>query len=212
MRRIVAWVVVYATAMAFVEAAVVVYLRALGHGGPFIGQALPVLTRNIIAIEVVREGATLVMLVALGALAGRHRWERFLFFWLAFALWDLGYYGWLWVLSGWPPSLLTWDVLFLIPVPWTAPVLAPVLVSSGMVAAVAAALRLHAAGRRLASGGLLIAGLAFGGVLMFVSFVIDYRTAIAGQEPERFRWALFLAGFAICCGVFLAGVRKAGRA
>jgi hypothetical protein len=43
-----------------------------------------------------------------------------------FGIWDLFYYVWLKVCLGWPSSLLTWDVLFLIPVPWVGPVLAPV--------------------------------------------------------------------------------------
>src|SRR5207247_11339685 len=75
-----------------------------------------------------------LMLVAVAALAPRTAWEGFLYLALAFGLWDIFYYVWLWVFIGWPPSLFTWDVLFLIPVPWLGPVLAPVIVRLCLVA------------------------------------------------------------------------------
>src|SRR5215203_4142390 len=80
-----------------------------------------------------REVATLVMLLGVAMLAGTERWDRFLAFCVTFGVWYLFYYVWLWLLLGWPPSLLTWDVLFLIPVPWIGPVLAPAVVSSALV-------------------------------------------------------------------------------
>src|SRR5882672_5956538 len=86
------------------------------------------------------------MLLAVAMLASEDRWERFLVFSLAFGIWDICYYAWLWVFIGWPPSLLTWDVLFLIPVPWLAPVLAPLIVSACLVAGALWGLTLHARG------------------------------------------------------------------
>src|SRR5262245_45115860 len=129
-----AWVASYAVAMAVVEAAVVVYLRAIAPAEGPLAVLQTVLPQPIIPVELVREAATLVMLVAVAFLAGTNPWQRFLYFALAFGVWDLFYYIWLRVFIGWPPSLLTWDVLFLIPVPWIAPVLAPMLVSIGLIA------------------------------------------------------------------------------
>ena len=133
MKRTTLWVVVYAIAMAFVEAAVVVYLRQiLAPGDPTVSTP----TTGVSAIPVVeafREAATIVMLLAVGVLAGGDTWERFLWFSCAFGIWDIFYYVWLRVLIGWPVSVFSWDVLFLIPVPWTAPVLAPVIISLGLV-------------------------------------------------------------------------------
>src|SRR5688572_7090718 len=120
--------------MAAVESAVVVYLRALHRGATPASVLAIQLPDHILAVEVARELATLVMLVAVGALAARGAWERFLYVALAFSVWDIFYYVWLWVFIGWPPSLLTWDVLFLIPVPWVGPVIAPVIVSICLVA------------------------------------------------------------------------------
>jgi hypothetical protein len=207
MKRVVSWMVVFAIAMAFVEAAVVVYLRVLTHGGPFVQEGAAILPPHLLAIEVAREAATLVMLVAAGFLAGRDRWEGGLLFWLAFAVWDIAYYGWLWVLIGWPRSLFEWDVLFLIPVPWTGPVLAPVLVSLGLIAGVAALLRVRAKGGRPAVGPWNVAAILAGALVIFSSFTLDFRTALFGRPPDRYHWELFGAGFLIA-GL---GVRRAAR-
>jgi hypothetical protein len=77
-----------------------------------------------------REAATIVMLVVIAWLAGTTWVERGVFFLWTFAFWDLFYYVSLYILIKWPPSLRTTDVLFLIPVPWIAPVWFPVAVSS----------------------------------------------------------------------------------
>src|SRR3954464_7934186 len=130
-RRIL-WLAVFAVAMAYVESAVVVYLRAIyyPHGFAF---PLALMPSDMVAIEIGREAATLVMLLGVATLAGVDGWDRILMFCIAFGVWDIAYYVWLWVFLRWPPSLLTWDVLFLIPVPWVGPVVAPVIVSVVMI-------------------------------------------------------------------------------
>jgi hypothetical protein len=87
-------------------------------------------------IEVSREAATVVMLGSASSLAAatvRERWALFL--WM-FAFWDVFYHAGLWLFIGWPPSLLTADVLFLIPTPWLAQVWFPLLVTLTSIAAV----------------------------------------------------------------------------
>src|SRR5262249_11432284 len=116
-RRRLVWLVLYAVAMAYVEAAVVVYLRGIYYPQGF-SFPIVIIPDSMAAIEVGREAATLIMLAGVSALAGADRWERFLFFSVAFGCWDIGYYLWLRLFIGWPLSLLTWDILFLIPVPW----------------------------------------------------------------------------------------------
>lgn len=188
-RRI--WVGVYALAMALVEAAVVVYLRALHPEPASMSVLVTVLPVRLVGIEVAREAATLVMLLGVAMLAGRDRWERFLYFCLAFGIWDLGYYGWLWVMIRWPHSLFTWDVLFLIPVPWLAPVLAPVIVSVGLVAG--SWLFLGRATKPQVPRW--VWGLAgVGVVLVLLSFTLDYRYVLMQVEPQGFRWGLFGVG------------------
>ncbi len=197
------WVALYATAMAAVESAVVVYLRAL-HPPP--DAPLTVLLHEIpahlVPIEVGREAATLVMIVAVAAIAARNLREAFLYFALAFGIWDLFYYIWLWVFIGWPPSLLTWDVLFLIPVPWLGPVIAPVIVSLCLVAGSLWLLARPALQLSRPAGALAI----LGGVLVLLSFTVDYRYALMRTDPPRFRWELFGTGIVLpLAGV--AGVR-----
>jgi hypothetical protein len=130
-------VAVYAVAMAVVEAMVVVYLRRL-----FTLQYAAVFTqghftfpRAYLRYEQVREGATIVMLLAVGYLAGRGLWQKLAYFLLAFGIWDIGYYVVLKIVLHWPASLGTRDLLFLSPREWWAPVWEPVLVSCVFIAA-----------------------------------------------------------------------------
>ena len=127
-------VVAYALAMGWVEAAVVYYLRTMVNRiEPYQLNPLP-LMGGFGRAELVREAATLVMLLAVGILAGKSWRTRFGFSALAFGIWDISYYAFLKVLCGWPHSLFDWDILFLLPLPWWGPVLAPVLISLLMIA------------------------------------------------------------------------------
>lgn len=147
-RRTLAVAGAFGVAFGFVEAAVVAYLRvAIGvipWGGGVVEDPPPLqqIPQQLLGIEVVREAATIVMLVSvalLGARRARERWAMFLY---VFAVWDLAYYAGLRLAIGWPRSLLADDILFLIPVPWMSDVWYPVLVSSLSVLAVACASRL----------------------------------------------------------------------
>ena len=127
------FIVIYATAMAWVEAAVVVYLRTLlDRIQPFQRTPLPHLA-NFGSTELIREAATLMMLFAVGWLAGNTTRKRLGYSLIAFGIWDIFYYVFLLVICGWPKSLFDWDVLFLIPLPWWGPVLAPTLIAVLMV-------------------------------------------------------------------------------
>ena len=202
MRTRLSWLTVYAVAMAYLESAVVVYLRAIYYPDGF---ALPLapIEPGMATIEVGREAATLVMLLGVAMVMSSDRWERFLLFSLSFGVWDIFYYVWLWVFLGWPPSLLTWDVLFLIPVPWIGPVLAPILVSVGLIVGSLLLLSRRQAVRLDFPAwhwGLAVAG----GALVLLSFTLDFRAVSAQLEPPPFRWWLFTAGF--LCGVTALGL------
>jgi len=123
---------IFAAAMAFPESAVVVYLRALYYPGGFVFP-LKMMDQQILVTEIIREGATMVMLITIAMIAVKNRLSRFAVFIYAFAIWDIFYYIYLYFLLGWPPSFLTWDLLFLIPVTWAGPVLAPVINSLTMI-------------------------------------------------------------------------------
>src|SRR5262249_46476236 len=135
---------------------------------------------------------------------------------LAFGVWDLAYYLGLKLLLGWPDSLLTWDLLFLLPVPWAAPVLAPALVALTMAAAGAVGLWREARGRPLRLGGGRRAGraaaLTAGGLLLVTAFCWDWKNLAAGGMPNPFNWPLFALGEGLGLAAFLAALRGADTA
>jgi len=122
-------VVVFAIGMAWVEAASVYYLRVMvDRLDPY--QANPLPMRGVLEqVELVREAATLLMLLTMGALAGRTWRTRLGYSAIAFGVWDILYYVFLRMICGWPKSLFDWDLLFLLPLPWWGPVLAPVCIA-----------------------------------------------------------------------------------
>lgn len=204
------WPTLYAIAMAYVESAVVVYLREIYYPEGF---AFPIviIPDRMTLIEIGREAATILMLVAAAVLSGAGRMERFLHFCYLFGVWDLFYYLWLRVFIGWPPSLLTWDILFLIPVPWIGPVLAPVLISIAMILASIWLISLEARGVPVRFSGWLWALAAAGGVIVVLAFALDFRTVLDGAQPGPFRWGLFLAGFGMALAALLAGAGRFRR-
>jgi hypothetical protein len=123
---------IFAAAMAFLESSVVVYLRELYYPEGFVFP-LKMMDQQILVTEILREAATMVILIMIGVIATKSWISRFAVFIYAFAIWDIFYYIYLVFLLGWPPSLLTWDLLFLIPVTWAGPVLAPVINSLTMI-------------------------------------------------------------------------------
>ena len=210
MGRRVIWLFVYTVAMAYVESAVVVYLRALYYPQGFEFPLAP-MPSAMLTIEIGREAATLVMLAGVAALAGVDRWERFLAFCLSLGMWDVFYYVWLWVFIRWPPSLLTWDILLLIPVPWAGPVLAPVLVSVALVAGSLLLLGLKARGVRLTCPASMWTMAVLGGLLVLGSFVIDFNSIVQQQTPPPFRWGLFASGLGLAVAGFGLAVSKLTR-
>ena len=126
-------VVLFAAGMAWVESASVYYLRVLvGRVEPY--QAIPLPISGVLGrVELVREVATLVMLATLGVLAGGTMRARLGYTAVAFGVWDILYYVFLRIICGWPRSVLDWDILFLLPLPWWGPVLAPCCIATLMI-------------------------------------------------------------------------------
>lgn len=141
-------------------------------------------------IEAAREAATILMLAAVAAAATQTFRAWLAAFSLVFGVWDLTFYLWLKVLIGWPASLGTWDLLFLLPVPWAGPVIAPSIVSLSLIAGGAIGLLREPKRVRAISWALLL----LGGVLIYTSFVWDWRYIAGGGMPRSFPWAIFLSG------------------
>src|SRR5713226_2162256 len=191
-------VVIFAVAMAWVEAAVVFYLRTMVHRiEPYQPDPLP-LFDPLGVVEPAREAATLVMLLTVGMLAGRAWRSRLGYTAVAFGVWDIFYYVFLKVMCGWPHSLFDWDILFLLPLPWWGPVLAPMSIALLMMlwGTLASGWKIPPA---RTSSELTVWLLNFMGVaLALYGFMADtLRVADKGVEalrnvlPAWFNWPLF---------------------
>ena len=202
---------IFSVSFAFIEAAVVVYLRQLYYPQGFQFSLSSTMSDFIYLIEIFREFSTIIIIISVALLCGQRFIERFAYFLYVFAVWDIFYYVFLKITLDWPPSILTWDLLFLIPVPWTSPVLFPVICSVTMIVLSMLLYNLYCRYKlnRLSGPewGLLIGG-AF---IIFISFIQDYVEFIfdnldlisdseslkiisAGFVPGEYHWEIFIIG------------------
>lgn len=195
-------VLAYGVAMGYLEAAVVVYLRAALGLGPA-GVALthdPSAFGTYGAVEVARELATLVMIAAVGWLAGRGGLERLAWAAVAFGAWDVVYYLGLRLVTGWPQSLEAWDILFLVPVPWVGPVWAPIVVSAALVGFGLAAAHRIRGGRPVRVGPVRAIAATVGAALVIGSFLVDADRLSPGELASWTGWPLFGLGMLLTTG------------
>jgi hypothetical protein len=215
--RQLSWLIFFSLAMGFLEAAVVVYLRLLyyPHGFEF---PLVALDERVSIVEILREAATIIMLIGVGVLAGKNSPQRVAFFLLAFAIWDLFYYVFLKLILDWPSSWLTWDILFLIPAPWVGPVSSAVIASVTMIIFASAILRKEFQDRSQKIKRREWTLITLGSLIIILSWMWDYikysgrvadvsRTALevlSTYVPDQFNWGLFGAGeFILLAAIFL---------
>ncbi|MDR3700860.1 MAG: hypothetical protein P4L56_14540 [Candidatus Sulfopaludibacter sp.] len=220
---------IFGAAFGYLEAAVVSYLRLLHeparqryYPGRAPGELFPLLTldqlrasggeqRQTLAIEIGREAATIVMLGAIALAVSTNAGQWAAAFVVAFGTWDIAFYLFLKLLLGWPASLFTWDVLFLIPVPWVGPVLAPLLVSAAMIAAGIWQLRGEARSEPVRIGAPHWAGLIASALVIVISFAVDYRNIMLGRMPRQFNWGVFALGMTIAVASYGGAVRQSLR-
>jgi hypothetical protein len=228
-KRTVVALLFFGTAFGYLEAAVVSYLRLLHeparlryYPGRAPSELFPLLTleqlraagaeqQRTLAVEIGREAATLAMLAAVALAVAENAGQWAAAFVIAFAAWDMAFYAFLKVLLGWPASLFTWDILFLIPVPWAGPVLAPILVSATMIAAGIWHLRseAHLAPIRIGMGHWV--GLITGALVIVVSFAADFRNLMSGGMPHPFNWGVFALGMTIGVASYGLAARQSRR-
>jgi hypothetical protein len=208
------WISIFSIAMGYLESSVVVYLRALLYPNGFTFPLSP-MPDQLVKTEVLREVATIVMLAGAGIMAGRNLITRFAWFVYAFAIWDIFYYVFLKLLLDWPESLFTWDLLFLIPITWVGPVIAPLIVSITMISLSIVLVRTDF--KRGVVKTKFIDWLFFiiGCFVLIISFTIDYVIFILSKInvselfsmpkellvnvslsyiPSTFNWLLFALG------------------
>jgi len=221
---------IFAVSMGLLEAIVVVYIRELYYpeGFRFPLKELPIW---LIIIEWVREISTLLMLGSVAWISGKNFLKRLSAFLFLFGIWDIVYYIGLKIFLDWPESLLNWDILFLIPITWVGPVLAPVLCSLLMIF-MALLLDFRMINNNLKAIDtkefvFLISGAAviyftftvdFGMILINGKFLQNYFTLaenreflkiLTSWEPTHFNWLIFALGIGlICVGIFLVNKRS----
>lgn len=212
---IIFWITILAIAMAFLESAIVVYLRKLYYPDGF-SFPLKIIDADVAITEFLRELATLVMLLAMGILAGRTPTEKFAYFIYSFAVWDIFYYIFLLALLAWPESLLTWDVLFLVPVTWVGPVVGPIFNSVCMIVLALLIIHFTSVNQNATISSLEWTLLILGSLVVIVSYTEEYTRfmlkdfsffqLISGQNtmaiiekactfiPQRFNWWIWCIG------------------
>ncbi len=202
----------FAIAFGYLEASVVVYLRNLYYPDGF-SFPLVIIPSHPLVVELFRELSTLVMLASVAFLVGRRFWECFGYFIILFGIWDIFFYLWLKATINWPPSLFTWDILFLLPIPWIGPVIAPVLVSVLMIGcgtmltykyATKADYRFQPP---LLAWLLSLAGIA----VILYSFMYDTAATFRQQLPQPYPYALLVIGLLLLLGAFAVSYRRSNN-
>ncbi len=196
----IALVVLFAIAMAYLESAVVVYLRYI-FGVQEFTRAVLAYDPVISPIELGREIATLIMLFTLGWAVGKTTLARLGYTLIAFGIWDIFYYIWLKVFINWPSSLLDPDLLFLLPLPWWGPVLSPVLIACLMVVWGVLAISRKKLEPKYVFSKADWAGLVLGTLIVLFSFMKDSLTGLpihaetfVAEQPPTFNWAIYTCG------------------
>ncbi len=202
MTRLLTWCTVFGIAFGFIEGSVVVYLRQIAYPDGF-QFPLEDIEHRLLWIETAREAATLILLLAVARMAVTGGMRRFAVFAYCFGVWDLFYYLTLKVCLDWPASVLDWDVLFLIPVPWTSPVLAPLLVSLALIVAALVLLREPPPVVQSLDWCVEIGA----GLAILTTFFWNVPAIAAKEAPSAYPWWLFLTGLLGGIGWFVLRVR-----
>lgn len=203
-KSIIMWLTIFGIAMGFLESAIVIYLRKIYYPEGFRFPLFEI-GNDILSVEILREVATMIMLLAIGFLAGKTKLQRFSYFIFSFAIWDIFYYIFLKIFLDWPESLMTADILFLIPAPWVGPVIAPIILSFSMI--VLSVVLLHCEEYRSSETlkskdwKLLITG----STMVIFSFLFNFIKSLEGMiasspieviQPDfgSINWIIFLLG------------------
>jgi hypothetical protein len=198
---------IYAIAMGYLESAVVIYLRQTAFGNSIQVFPMRFLEPRLGGIELAREAATIIMLLTVGYLAGKNRFQQLMFFIYSFAIWDIFYYMFLKLLTGWPGSFGDFDVLFLIPIIWISPVICPILISLLLTSASAILILFAGKSKDLKIPPSGAAAFLIGAATVFYSFterifLILFRQGpkgIGNYTPTSFDWLSFSIGFLLLC-------------
>jgi len=192
----------FGVAFAYIESSVVVYLREIYYPNGF-RFPLNLVFCKIGVIELGREAMTMVMLYTVAFISGKSRYQRWSYFLFLFGVWDIFYYIWLKVFIDWPDSLFTWDILFLLPVPWTSPVFAVLTVACLITIFGVIGIFMEYAGYRLKPKWyhwILAIG---GSLIIYYSFTCDWKLIAKNGIPLYYPWWILFLGDYILFGTSL---------
>jgi len=219
----------FAVAMGLLEDIVVVYMRALFYPEGF-DFPLKIMPERITGIEMIRELSTLFMLGVVAWMAGKIFMRRLSAFIFLFGVWDIIYYIALWLFLDWPKSLLTWDILFLVPVTWIGPVLAPLICSVSMIFMAVLFEWLYKQRNKKFLRPVELFLIFAGAFLIFIAFIFDFSSIllkgnyltqffsltknqnflneITSFVPYNFRWEIFITGFISIFSALVLMIKK----
>jgi hypothetical protein len=223
---------IFGIAFGFLEAIVVVYLREIYYPNGF-SFPLTLLDPQMLKVEIVREFCTIIMLTSVGWILGKTIGEKFSFFIFVFGVWDIFYYVALKIFLYWPETILEWDVLFLIPITWIGPVLAPVICSIGMILIALIYVYLREKNQQIKFTPIQIVLISLGVLIIIYTFIYDYLNlfnehnfwsdfskitekkefwdVIQSYVPQKFNWILFSVGCVLIGINYLYSFLKAYR-
>ncbi len=138
---------IFSLAFALTEAATAYYLKTvtglytfnslprhadiLNLGFVQLASAASVITshKELFALEGWRETATMIVLLGVSFLAGKDFRKKLGAFLISFAVWDIFYYIFLKIFTGWPQSVWDTDVFLINPVAVVGPVVVAIILS-----------------------------------------------------------------------------------
>lgn len=184
-------VIIFAIAMGIMEAICVVYIRQIIF--PPDGIISEIQSGNFnFTLEIIRETITMIMLASVSILAAYNWRTRLAMFFLAFGVWDILYYVGLKIFLNWPSSIMDWDTLFLIPMPWYSPVIVPVLISTYFIGGSIFIVRHEGNGNKLKFGINVILLQFFAFCIWLISFMKDSQLINEnGYYDVHYSWLLF---------------------
>ena len=206
MKKNILLILILSIAFAYIESAVVIYLRSLYYPNCF---PFPLQTFNNshLLIELGREVSTIIILIGLGYIVGKNFLQRFAFFMFAFGIWDIFYYIWLKLFINWPESFFAWDILFLIPLPWLGPVLSPIIVSVCLIISSMIVIHFETQDYPIIVKTIDWVILIFAGIIIIFSYLQHFYTIINNSTPGYYSWWLLSCGLAIGALTFLNRIR-----
>ncbi|MBN2545773.1 MAG: hypothetical protein JXB50_08255 [Spirochaetes bacterium] len=188
--KIIIFLSVFGISFGFIEGSIVYYLRLIYYPEGFDFNLIEI-DKSTIIVEMIREFCTLAVIFAISYLAVNKNILRFSFFVYSFAVWDIFYYVTLHFIEGWPKTLLDWDVLFLIPVPWFAPVISPIIISLSGILIVLIIIYFFQKNSKVNINVIFIIMILVS-LMFWLNSFINYSSF--DKFPEKYNWVSFFAG------------------